>query len=109
MERLWEDLGFEVRVHSDLSGDEIRDVLATFIARDHSAHDAFVCFFLAHGELGAILASDAASVKVHDDIVRPFRASNCPGLAGKPKLFFFQISMLQRNEPEIVFLLCSEW
>lgn len=58
---------------------------------DHSDSDCLAVVLLTHGLVGDY-------VHAHDhpyplqDIWRPFTADKCPSLAGKPKLFFIQVS-----------------
>ena len=59
---------------------------------DHSAYDCFGCAILTHGGEGDILYTrDGYKMKLKDFIM-PFEADRCPTLAGKPKLFFIQVS-----------------
>ena len=47
--------------------------------------------FISHGSDGCVeMKEDQISVDI--DILRRFRANNCPGLAGKPKIFLFSVS-----------------
>ena len=87
---LWDDLGFTVEHYVDFSAREIEDKLNCFANSDHNDTDCFVCCFLAHGTLGSLSAADGKSLELYEDIVAKFFASKCPGLHGKPKMFFFQ-------------------
>ena len=60
-------------------------------SEDHSDNDCFVCVILSHGEDGVLYATNG-KVKI-DSIVRHFKGSECPSLAGKPKLFFIQVCL----------------
>ena len=51
--------------------------------------DCFVCCILTHGGSQGLHGCDGEPVKIRD-IKSKFTAANCPGLAGKPKLFFIQ-------------------
>ena len=51
--------------------------------------DSFVCCMLSHGRLGEIIGSDSVGVSIHK-LTDRLSDYNCPGLAGKPKLFFVQ-------------------
>lgn len=57
---------------------------------DHSNYDCFVFIVLSHGVDGLIYGTDS-TVSV-ETLTRPFRGDRCRSLAGKPKLFFFQVS-----------------
>lgn len=45
---------------------------------------------MSHGEHNVISLADDNLINVWKDVVYPFRDSECPWLAGKPKLFIFQ-------------------
>ena len=51
--------------------------------------DSFVCCILSHGRLDEIVGSDSIGVSIHK-LTSRLSDYNCPGLAGKPKLFFIQ-------------------
>lgn len=55
---------------------------------DHSDEDCILIAILSHGEMGYIYARDC-QYKL-DNIWGYFTATQCPTLAGKPKLFFIQ-------------------
>jgi len=58
---------------------------------DHSSYDCFACAILTHGgDKDALFASDQT---FHlKELTRAITADKCPSLAGKPKLFFVQVS-----------------
>lgn len=56
---------------------------------DHDDGDCFVFCVLTHGIFGAVYSSDGVLIPIRE-IVSHFTAQQCPGLAGKPKLFFIQ-------------------
>jgi hypothetical protein len=56
---------------------------------DHSDCDCFLLAVLSHGEMGFIYSRDAPYKP--ESLWKPFTADKCPTLAGKPKLFFFQV------------------
>nr|ACZ15979.1 caspase 8-like protein [Haliotis discus discus] len=56
---------------------------------DHKARDCVVVIFQTHGRDGAVQGSDKDWLEV-STITSYFKASVCPSLANKPKLFFFQ-------------------
>ncbi|XP_078492996.1 caspase-3-like [Ciona intestinalis] len=83
-------LGFEdVRVLKDQTTDEIRDHLQELSYQDHSKSDCFVCVVLSHGESDGVLYTKDGDIHLKE-ILDSFKASRCPSLAGKPKLFFIQ-------------------
>ena len=51
--------------------------------------DSFVCCILSHGRLGEIVGSDSVGVSIHK-LTERLSDYSCPGLAGKPKMFFIQ-------------------
>ena len=83
-------LDFEVEVYNDLPVKEIDKVLEDVALEDHSDADCILIACLSHGELGILYASDHAYKP--DKLWAPFNSEACPSLAGKPKLFFIQVS-----------------
>ena len=75
-----------------MSSKEILERLVD-ISRHHSLdeHDAFVCCILSHGGPGVVYGTDGVAVDM-DEILSLFRPDNCDNLAGKPKLFFVQVT-----------------
>ncbi|XP_040840319.1 caspase-10-like, partial [Ochotona curzoniae] len=65
---------------------------------DHKHADCFVFCVLTHGEFGTVYSSDAVPIPIRD-IVSHFTAQQCPGLAGKPKLFFIQACQGDEIQP----------
>jgi hypothetical protein len=63
------------------------------VARNnHEDADCFACAILSHGEEGYVYGKDKA-IQI-DRLVGPFKGHRCLSLAGKPKLFFIQVSIL---------------
>ncbi|XP_010147131.1 PREDICTED: caspase-10-like [Eurypyga helias] len=90
LERVFTWLGLDVKVYTDLTSEEIKDVMRTWQHfQDHKDRDCFVCCILSHGESGAIYGKDAQLVSIRM-IMSHFTAKQCPQLAEKPKLFFIQ-------------------
>lgn len=58
---------------------------------DHSEADCFLIVVMSHGDNGVIYARDHTYPP--DTLWMPFTGDNCPSLAGKPKLFFIQVSI----------------
>ena len=57
---------------------------------DHKGNDCFVFAILSHGDNGCIYGTDGkVEIKA---LVDKFRGNVCPSLAGKPKIFIFQVS-----------------
>jgi len=56
-------------------------------------YSCFVLCILSHGSENKVYGTDGSGASGAidiSDITSLFNASNCPGLAGKPKLFFIQ-------------------
>jgi hypothetical protein len=57
-----------------------------------SSYNAFVCFFLSHGGKDEYMCgSDGKGVNIRE-LAEMFDGDHCKVLAGKPKLFFAQVS-----------------
>lgn len=81
-------LHFNVHVYKDLKLKQIQYYVSEAAQTDHTDNDCILVAILSHGELGYIYAKDA-QYKL-DTIWQYFTPTNCPTLAGKPKLFFIQ-------------------
>ncbi|XP_067405013.1 caspase-8-like [Emydura macquarii macquarii] len=89
LKQVFDWLQFETVEHQNLEAKQIYEQIQKYSSLDHSNMDCFVCCILSHGEKGKVRGTDwnSASIK---DLVSCFTGSNCPSLAGKPKLFFIQ-------------------
>jgi hypothetical protein len=67
----------------------MKAVLQVVALRDHECHDCFVCFIMSHGNNGFITGLDGQIPRI-EKWRSCFRPDKCPGLIGKPKLFFLQ-------------------
>ncbi|XP_033126142.1 caspase-8-like, partial [Anneissia japonica] len=83
------ELGFTVKIESDLTAEEMSTVIKNAAEEDHSNYDAFVCCILSHGNYGFVTGVDGGTCKIMD-ITRHLSSSNCPSLAYKPKMFIIQ-------------------
>ncbi|XP_059174909.1 caspase-3-like isoform X2 [Physella acuta] len=99
-------LGFEVLDYDNLTGREMMTVLKyASVKYDHVRADCFACAVLSHGDQTWIDKEYARMrVKERQDllfgvdgvsvptrlVLEWFNDDNCPGLQGKPRLFFFQ-------------------
>ena len=83
-------LGYDVEIYRDCKAGEMKAIFKALQGRDFSKHDSFVCCILSHGEDRKIFGTDGNKVDLDDDIASLFKANNCPGLGGKPKMFFIQ-------------------
>ncbi|KAM6129653.1 caspase-10 isoform 1-T1 [Pterocles gutturalis] len=90
LERVFTWLGLDVRTYTDLTSQQIKDLMRTWQhVQDHKDRDCFICCILSHGESGAIYGKDEELVSIRM-IMSHFTAEQCPQLAEKPKLFFIQ-------------------
>ncbi|XP_055072027.2 CASP8 and FADD-like apoptosis regulator isoform X2 [Misgurnus anguillicaudatus] len=92
LEKTFKDLHFHVIKHKLLS---VRDLLTTLMdaahRRDHYRSCAFICCIISRSRSSDLLATDSHGHGLSLETVRHlFTADSCPGLAGKPKLFFIQ-------------------
>ncbi|XP_064601294.1 caspase-7-like [Liolophura sinensis] len=88
MRQVLTNLGFEVRLYQNETEEGFREILAEAVQYDHHNSDCFACVVLSHGESGYVYATD--EIIPLSSIFEPFTEKNCPGLRGKPKLFFIQ-------------------
>ncbi|KAM6269353.1 caspase-8-like [Porphyrio hochstetteri] len=89
VESVFKWLQFEIVEHMDLEAKQMYAKLKEYSKKDHSNMDCFVCFIFSHGEKDKIKGVDHDLVDIKE-LVSCFHGSNCPSLAGKPKLFFIQ-------------------
>ncbi|NWS71006.1 CASPA protein, partial [Crotophaga sulcirostris] len=90
LERVFTWLGLDVMTYTDLTSQQIKDVMLTWQRLpDHKDRNCFICCILSHGESGAVYGKDAELVSIRR-IMSHFTALQCPQLAEKPKLFFIQ-------------------
>lgn len=90
--QVFESLHFSVSLHSLLS---VQDMISTLQSvskqREHYRADAFVCCIISRTRSSELLGTDPHGSGLSLDFVRQlFTPDVCPGLAGKPKLFFIQ-------------------
>ena len=99
LQKLWTDLGFTVKVPK--AADFKVEIILAFLKQmveeinEKKNSSCFVCCIMTHGCMGKIYGSDDDSVDIQA-VLNLFKEANCPALAGKPKLFFFQAC---RSEP----------
>nr|XP_057924755.1 caspase-8 isoform X2 [Doryrhamphus excisus] len=86
---VFSELGFTVKVYSNLTAEEIRQTLITIAGRNFSDEDAVVVCLLSHGENNSVFGTDIKAVSIRE-LTLPFTSGRAPTLAGKPKLFFIQ-------------------
>jgi len=89
LKRVFTDLRFVVQVENDLTRDEVVHCMKVASCHNHQQYSCFVCCILSHGAIGAIYGADGRTVPIKD-LTGLFKASSCPSLGGKPKVFFIQ-------------------
>ncbi|XP_038051916.1 uncharacterized protein LOC119724777 [Patiria miniata] len=92
MKHLFQELGYEIVCHEDLTGQEITENFKEFASKfnqEGARYDSAVIVLMSHGDKGVILGTDRAHVKLRD-LQRELEADQCPGLKGKPKMYFVQ-------------------
>ncbi|XP_021933181.1 caspase-1-like isoform X2 [Zootermopsis nevadensis] len=82
-----EKLGFETRVHQDLTYIALSAVL-TETLEDHSTADCIMVIAMTHGDSGYLHSRD--TVYHTQELWLHFTGDMCPTLVGKPKIFFIQ-------------------
>ncbi|NWW49821.1 CASP8 protein, partial [Pedionomus torquatus] len=100
VKKVFEWLQFETVEHRNLEAKQMYEELEEYSKKDHSNMDCFVCFILSHGEKGKIKGIDHELVNIKD-LLSCFSGSNCPSLAGKPKVFFIQACQGSAHHPAV--------
>ncbi|XP_010197451.1 caspase-8 [Colius striatus] len=98
VKRVFNWLQFETVEHMDLEAEQMYAKVKEYSKKDHSNMDCFVCFILSHGKKDKIIGVDGEFVNIKD-LLSFFSGSNCPSLAGKPKLFFIQACQGSEGHP----------
>ncbi|XP_010404904.1 caspase-8 [Corvus cornix cornix] len=93
-------LQFETVEYMDLEGKKLKDTVKEYSKKDHRNMDCFVCFILSHGEKDKIKGVDDVCVNI-EDLVSCFTGTNCPSLAGKPKVFIIQACQGSLGHPSV--------
>ncbi|XP_011647527.1 caspase-1-like [Pogonomyrmex barbatus] len=89
LEKTFTKLGFDVKIHNDFTHQQIIDEIEKLSKLDHTDNDCLCVFTLTHGmQRDLIWARDV--IYQSERLWKPFIASKCTTLAGKPKMFFFQ-------------------
>ncbi|XP_077435569.1 caspase-8 isoform X2 [Vanacampus margaritifer] len=89
LEKVFEWLGFEVRIRQDCNRKQILSLIQELSSNDHSQMDCLVCCVLSHGKEDCVCGVDGRTVKI-TELMKPFNGQGCNSLVGKPKLFFIQ-------------------
>ncbi|XP_039553998.1 CASP8 and FADD-like apoptosis regulator [Passer montanus] len=107
LEETFRGLGYDVHCHRYLSMNSMNQTLLE-VARwqKHKNCDSFVCILVSRGNSQSIFCTDHTfSGFPLEQIKKYFTADSCPGLLGKPKLFFIQSYIVPDNEQECTSLL----
>ncbi|XP_052421098.1 CASP8 and FADD-like apoptosis regulator [Carassius gibelio] len=92
LEQIFKALHFCVVTHKLLSVRDVQSALREVAHQQgHYRASAFVCCVISRSRSSDLLATDSHGPGLNLDTVRRlFTSDSCPGLAGKPKLFFIQ-------------------
>ncbi|NXE36355.1 CASP8 protein, partial [Ptilorrhoa leucosticta] len=93
-------LQFETVEYMNLEGIKIKETVKEYSKKDHRNMDCFVCFILSHGEKDKIKGVDDVCVNI-EDLISCFTGTNCPSLAGKPKVFIIQACQGSLDHPSV--------
>ena len=98
LKKLFSDLFFTVHVFKDLHRNQMLNVAVNFAKKNHNEFDAFVFIVMSHGGDGDTIYGVKGRPTRVEDLMREFKAANCPTLRNKPKLFFIQTCRGSSNE-----------
>ncbi|NXN16028.1 CASP8 protein, partial [Indicator maculatus] len=101
VKRVFKWLQFETVEYMDLEAKQMYAKVKEYSKKDHNNMDCFVCFIFSHGEKDKIKGVDNEVVNIKD-LLSCFSGSNCPSLAGKPKLFFIQACQGFVGHPAVI-------
>ncbi|XP_026074225.1 CASP8 and FADD-like apoptosis regulator isoform X1 [Carassius auratus] len=92
LEQTFQALNFHVITHKLLSVRDVQSALREVAHQQgHYRASAFICCVISRSRSSDLLATDSHGPGLNLDTVRClFTSDSCPGLAGKPKLFFIQ-------------------
>ena len=89
-------LGFDVKVHRNLTAAGMESIAEEYSTMEHKG--AFFLIISSHGGEGDVVyGTDGGEVKVHD-LKKRFYATNCPSLAGIPKVFMIDACRRRKRE-----------
>ncbi|NXD28235.1 CASP8 protein, partial [Spelaeornis formosus] len=100
VKRVFKWLQFETVQYMDLEGKKLYETVKEYSKKDHRNMDCFVCFIFSHGEKDKIKGVDGECVNI-EDLVSCFTGTNCPSLAGKPKVFIIQACQGSGHHPSV--------
>ncbi|XP_063314418.1 caspase-6-like [Pelobates fuscus] len=106
LHRRLHDLGFEVKVYSDLKAVEVLEKIHEASTTDHSDFDCFLCVFLSHGEDNHVYAYDA-QIEIQR-LTSLFKGDKCKSLVGKPKIFIIQACRGNQHDEPVLATDCTD-
>jgi len=86
---LFKYFSFDVQVRRSLKKSQINEVAEEFANKDHSKFDSFVFIAMSFGQDNDIIGVDGRKASL-EEVMTEYKATNCPTLRRKPKLFFVQ-------------------
>ncbi|XP_064598154.1 uncharacterized protein LOC135464628 [Liolophura sinensis] len=86
---VFQQLGFIVVTKDNLTDVSMVQVCTQFAMENHNNFDCFACCILTHGVKDHLYGTNGRMTPINE-ITSCFKAQRCPGLRGKPKLFFIQ-------------------
>ena len=96
LKKLFKKLGFTVMVHKNLTAEKMKSTAEGYSHMKHSG--VFFLIILSHGGEGDVVyGTDGKKVEVHQ-LKKLFYATDCPSLAGIPKVFVIDACRGSRNE-----------
>ncbi|XP_005049235.1 PREDICTED: caspase-8-like [Ficedula albicollis] len=101
VKRVFKWLQFETVEEMNLEGQKIRETVKEYSKKDHRNMDCFVCFIFSHGEKYKIKGVDDECINI-EELVSCFTGTNCPSLAGKPKVFIIQACQGSGHHPSVI-------
>ncbi|KAK7922377.1 hypothetical protein WMY93_009279 [Mugilogobius chulae] len=90
VKKTFEDLGYKVTVHKDLTRKQMKKELEKVSQEDHSENTSFVCVILSHGDEDGIYGTDNYEPIKMRGLLKYFTKDKCGTLDGKPKIFFLE-------------------
>lgn len=89
LEKILKWIGFEVEIKRDCSSRKMFSLIQELARTSQRDWDCVMCCILSHGLEGSVYGIDGYTVEIRK-LMELFSGTNCPSLAGKPKMFFIQ-------------------
>lgn len=94
--QVWNSVGFDVKKFEDYTAREILDGVEKMANGMDKNSSCFVCLITTHGHKGKLYGYDSNDIQL-EQIINAFKKDKCPGLEGKPKLFFILAGGIYQN------------